>query len=57
MNKCSPMQMRKNLASVEAFKEVGIDFVAIPVKDEAHRMELICQGQAIFDDLVKESES
>lgn len=55
MDKCSPIQMRKNLASVEAFKEVGIDFVAIPVKDEAHRMELICQGQAVFDELVKES--
>lgn len=56
MDKCSPVEMRKNLDSVEAFKRGGIDFVAIPVKNDLHKIELIAQGQAIFDELIKESE-
>ncbi len=34
MNKCSPVEMRKNLEIVEAFKSYGIDFVCIPVTEE-----------------------
>jgi len=53
MNKCNPVEMRKNLAAVEQFRLHGIDFVAIPVKDDLHKMELIVQGQSVFDELLK----
>ena len=53
MQKCSPVEMRKNLDSVESFKLHGIDFVAIPVKDDLHKVELIAQGQAVFDELLQ----
>ena len=56
MNKCSPAEMRKNLDCVEVMKLHGIDFVAIPVKDALHKAELVAQGQAVFDELTKESE-
>jgi hypothetical protein len=51
MNKCSPVEMRKNLDCVEVMKLYGIDFVAIPVKDALHKVELIAQGQAVFDEI------
>ena len=51
MNKCSPVVMRKNLDAVEQFKQVGIDFVPIPVKNAKHKEELIAQGQAVFEEL------
>ena len=51
MNKCSPVEMRKNLDCVEAMRFHGIDFVAIPVKNALHKAELVHQGQAIFDEL------
>ena len=47
--------MRKNLDVVEQLRMAGIDFVAIPVKDPLHKDLLIAQGQAVFDDLVKEN--
>jgi hypothetical protein len=38
--RCSPVQMRKNLEVVVAFKVAGIDFVALPVFSEADRQLL-----------------
>ena len=55
MNKCSPVEMRKNLACVEIMKEHGVDFVVIPVKNALHKAELVAQAQAVFDELYKES--
>ena len=56
MIRCSPVQMRKNLEVVNSFKLAGIDFVAIPVKSDDHKNELIVQGNEILEQLVKESE-
>ena len=56
MNRCSPAEMRKNLDVVEQFKQAGIDFVPMPVKDDAHKANLIMQGEAILDDLVNDLE-
>ena len=52
MNKCSPVEMRKNLLAVDEFRKHMIDFVVIPVKSEKHKAELIAQGQAIFEELI-----
>jgi len=54
MDKCSPVEMRKNLDTVEALRIHGIDFVVIPAKDALHKAQLIAQGQAVFDELCQE---
>ena len=57
MNKCSPVEMRKNLIIVEQCARNGIDFVVIPVKNDSHKAELIAQGNAVLEELLKEAES
>jgi hypothetical protein len=51
MNKCSPVEMRKNLEVVEQFKRIGIDFVAIPVKNSDHKNEMIQYGNEVFEEM------
>jgi len=51
MNKCSSAEMRKNLEVVKAYKQRGIDFVAMPAKNEGHKNELIQQANSILNDL------
>ncbi|MDH3325883.1 MAG: hypothetical protein OEM38_04100 [Gammaproteobacteria bacterium] len=45
MERCNPVEMRKNLDVVEQFKNAGIDFVAIPARNAEHKKELIAQGE------------
>jgi len=40
MNRCSPVEMRKNLELVQVLKFSGIDFVAVPVLSESQKNEL-----------------
>lgn len=40
MERCNPVQMRKNLEMVKDLKDSGIDFMPIPVRDEEHRLML-----------------
>ena len=49
MEKCSPVEMRKNLEAVEQLKKHGIDFVPIPVIDDEHKKELIEQSMSVFE--------
>lgn len=51
MNKCSPVEMRKNLEMVRAFKEVGIDFVAVPVFSETQKHEMLLLASGRLDSL------
>lgn len=51
MNKCSPVEMRKNLKVVDEFKRYGIDFVAVAVKSPEHKKELVAQGAAVLEEL------
>lgn len=44
MMKCSPVEMRKNLEIVDKYKNIGIDFVAVPVSSLASKNELIVQS-------------
>jgi len=55
-NRCSPVEMRKNLEIVDTFKRNGIDFVAIPVIDKRHKNKLIEQGRKVFDDMIENEE-
>ena len=56
MNRCSPAEMRKNLQVVEQFKKYGIDFVAVPVRDEDHKNELIALGNEVLEEMAAEGE-
>ena len=56
MDRCSPVEMRKNLETVEQFKRAGLDFVVIPAKNASHKNELIAQGNEIMEEIIKESE-
>ena len=56
MDKCSPAEMRKNLEVVEQYRAAGLDFVAVPVRDESHKCELIHLSNEVLEELIKESE-
>ena len=45
--------MRKSLEFVEAFSKAGIDFIAVPVMNAEHRVELV---KMVEDILTKEIE-
>lgn len=55
MNRCDPVEMRKNLEVVETFKKYGIDFVAVPVMDGDHKNKLIAEGNEAFEAISKDS--
>lgn len=54
MDKCSPVEMRKNLMIVDHLKRCGMDFVAIPARDQSHKGELIAQHLAMLEELLPE---
>jgi len=57
MEKCSPVEMRKNLLVVDQFRMHGIDFVAVPVRDQDHKDELINQGAEVLEEMATKAES
>ena len=46
--------MRKNLQVVDTLKKYGIDFAVVPVRDEAHKNELIALGNEVLEEKLKE---
>ena len=56
MNKYNPVEMRKNLELVDAFKNAGIDFVPIPVVCDEHRDQLVLQLNVILKKINDEAE-
>lgn len=57
MDRCSPVEMRKNLIVVEQFKKHGIDFVAVPVRDDDHKNELISLCNDVLEEMSSISEA
>ena len=51
MAECKPLQMRKNLEMVESLKKMRIDFIPVPVRDEAHRIQLAHHGAEILEEM------
>jgi hypothetical protein len=45
MNRASPVQLRKSLELAHAFAKDGVNFVCIPVVDEADHANLAGQAQ------------
>lgn len=56
MEKCSPVEIRKNLESVKAFEDAGIDFVAVPAKNQSHKNSLHVYVGKILNELIEEGE-
>ena len=56
MNRCSPVEMRKNLELVDNLKLFGIDFVAIPVKDSSHKNSLMKLAKSTLDEILNDIE-
>ena len=57
MNKCSPVEMRKALDMVKALSDAGIEFVAVPVLNEARKKQLLIDAMANLDTLGDEYEA
>jgi hypothetical protein len=57
MQKCSPVEARKNLESARALSAIGVDFVCIPVSSMAGKNELISQGNEALESILSEAES
>ena len=57
MNKCNPVEMRKDLDMVKALSDAGIEFVAVPVLNEAHKKQLLIDAMANLDTLGDEYEA
>ena len=53
MDKCSPVEMRKNLDVVAQYIKAGIDFVPVPARDSDHKNELIVMGNEILEEAIK----
>ena len=51
MERCSPVEMRKNLQVVEQFKNIGLDFAVVPVRNSDHKNELIALGNEVLEEL------
>jgi hypothetical protein len=51
MNKCSPVEMSKNLEAVEVLRKAGIDFVPMPVTDNQPKELLLDQVQKNLDEI------
>lgn len=56
MNRCDPVEMRKNLEAVDEFRKAGIDFVAIPVSEINPKIWLIEQGRRALENLLDQAE-
>ncbi len=55
MERCSPVEMRKNLEVVDKLRKFGLDFVAVPVRDDDHKNELIAQSSEALEYLVEKA--
>ena len=57
MEKCSPIEMRKNLQVVDMFVKPGLDYIAVPVRDINHKNELIALSNDVLEEFVNEDKT
>ena len=57
MDRCSPVEMRKNLSVVESYRSLGIDFIAVPVRDDDHKNKLLAEGNEVLNKFLEDIES
>lgn len=56
MLKCSPVEMRKNLETVEQYKKYGIDFVVVPVLDKKDKNNVLSCAATRLDKMIELTE-
>jgi hypothetical protein len=56
VNRISAVEMRKNLETVEMLKQIGLDFVVIPCRNEAHKNELLINAKECLEAITEEIE-
>ena len=56
MNECTPIEMRESLKVVSRFKQLGINFIAVPVVDAASKAMLIKMTEDNLDILIEQAE-
>ena len=56
MDRARPEDIRKAMNATQVLLDAGLNFVPIPVRDEAHNAELMAQGTSIFLELIAEAE-
>ena len=56
MKRASPVEMRKNLALVEALRKAGIDFVPVIVLSDDHREAMVGSLLSNLNDLIQKAE-
>ena len=49
VEKCSPVEMRKNLELVNVMKQMGMDFVPMPVLNESQKVYFLSLMQRQLD--------
>lgn len=54
MDKCSSVEMRKNLRVADYLRKQGIDFVCVPVLNKQNKDELAIQSQEAFNKIMEE---
>jgi hypothetical protein len=52
MTKCSPVESRKNLEVATMYVKYGIDFVAVPVRDEEHKSKLLTEADKVLQEAI-----
>ena len=53
MDKCSPSEMKKNLEVVKQYQNIGIDFIAVPVRDNDHKNKLLAEGNDVLKEFLE----
>jgi hypothetical protein len=42
--------MRQNLEMVETLRRANVDFIPMPIRDEAHRVQLSLEAKKVLDE-------
>lgn len=50
MKPCDPVRMRQNLEMVETLRRANVDFIPMPIRDEAHRVQLSLEAKKVLDE-------
>ena len=56
MERCSQIEMRKNLLVVQKYSDLGLDFVVIPAKSPEHKLKLTREANSALEEIVSKVE-
>ncbi len=56
MNRARPEEINQAMRATQVLLDAGMAFVPIPVRDEAHRKELVALGSSIIQELISKAD-